>query len=150
MALGVEILRPFMNDFLLGKLVRVNSDLKRTMGAYLEEFGLTMDAYNILLVLQNFPENSCALNELQEMDLIDKAALTRNIKRLQIAGLLTRNTDNTTGVQTVQLTVHGIDTMSKIKDYELLVNTSFSGLNSTEKKLLYNLLSKMQAPVVLG
>ena len=150
MAIGVEILRPLMNDFLLGKLVRVNSDLKRTMGAYLEEFGLTMEAYNILLVLQNFPENSCALNELQEMDLIDNAAMTRNIKRLQTAGLLTRNTDSTTGVQTVQLTVHGIDTMSKIKDYELLVNTSLSGLNSTEKKLLYNLLGKMQAPVVLG
>ena len=140
---------PFINQLLLGKINRVNTDIKQTINTAINEINLSVDQFNVLLILHKLPASRCTLFEMLNTDLMEPDIMLKSIKQLEIAGIIKRVTRKPSDVIEIQLTAKGSKTLNYISNYKELMDSSLEGLNIMEKKMLYHLLGKVQMPVVL-
>ncbi len=74
-----------------GGFLRTHSKLIRTLDAELvDEHGLPLSSYEVLLYLANGPEEGMRMSELAESVLLSRSGLTRLADRLEKAGLIVR------------------------------------------------------------
>ena len=141
--------RTFTNEFLVGKITQVTREFKLTATTYLREFNLTVESFNLLRILNKLPDSKCSLSEMKEMDLMESTVLLKTIKHLEAEGLIKKHTAKELSENEISLTAKGSKTLQRIKNYETLMNNTLAGLDAVEKKTLYNLLNKVQTPLVL-
>lgn len=114
----------------------------RAYGPLLQEFGLTYPQYLALLALWDEDE-PLTVGELGSRLRLDSGTLTPLLKRLELAGFVTRRRDADDERRVlVAVTAAGQDLQDRVSDVPTRLVTSL-GLNATESRQLRRLLGSL-------
>jgi DNA-binding MarR family transcriptional regulator len=119
--------------------------LARRIGGY----GLSLSAFNLLMILTRGGSRGCPLSEIGELMLVSKANITGLVDCLERKGLVERVADrHDRRVRVARITKVGEALLeSLLPDHYSELRTICSGLSNLEKNQLYSLLTKLRHSV---
>jgi DNA-binding MarR family transcriptional regulator len=123
----------------------MESRLARKLGAH----GLSLSAFNVLMILSRSGHEGCALHELSNLLVVSRANVTGLVRCLLEKGLVERVEDQRDRrVRIARITVRGEKLLEKVlPGYYLMVRKMLGGISKEENRLLNDLLSRMRKSV---
>jgi DNA-binding MarR family transcriptional regulator len=123
--------------------------LEGQLAQRIASFGLSLSAFNVLMILRRYGVKGCPLSEIGELLLVSRANITGVMDSLESAGLVLRSPDaNDRRVKIAHITPSGEQLLERIlPDHYRYVRRSLSGLSAPEKTELARLLKKMRYSV---
>jgi len=111
--------------------------------------GLSMAAFNVLMILSRCENKGCPMRELSELLLVTRANITGLVDSLEKKSLVERTTDKSDRrICIARLTKKGEALLEAIlPEHYRVVREVFAGLNKTEKATLSALLTKLRRSV---
>jgi DNA-binding MarR family transcriptional regulator len=115
------------------------------------EYGLSLSAFNLLMILSRGGNEGCALHEIGDLLLVSRANITGLMDCLERRALVVRVSDKRDRrVRVARITEKGMALLeSLLPAHYSEVRTMCSGLSDKEKKQLHNLLSKLRQSIQL-
>lgn len=118
--------------------------LKNVYGKKLKKFGITLNQFNLLRVLEDAHPDQVCVSQLQHLLPERNADTSRLVDRLFNAGLVGRQTcDSDRRKTNVWLTDQGLELLDSIEDEEKKWEEKFQNLSHEETAELNRLLSKL-------
>jgi MarR family 2-MHQ and catechol resistance regulon transcriptional repressor len=123
----------------------MESRLTRRLGAH----GLSLSAFNVLMILSRSGHQGCALHELSKLLVVSRANITGLVRCLVDKGLIERVEDQRDRrVRIARLTERGEKLLETVlPGYYLLVRKMLGGISKEENRLLNGLLARMRKSV---
>ncbi len=114
-----------------------------------DEQGLSMAAFNVLMILSRCENKGCRMRELSELMLVTRANITGVVDSLEKKSLVARTGDKTDRrVCIARLTKKGEALLeATLPEHYSGVREVFMGLNKTEKLALSALLTKLRRSI---
>lgn len=111
----------------------------------LKQFDLTINQFNVLRILRGQHPNSASVNLLKERMLDKMSDASRLVERLRTKGYVERSIcPNDRRKVDVLITKAGLEVLYKCDKIELEFDKQLHNLNSTEAKILNDLLDKLR------
>lgn len=99
----------------LGRVSRIEAQLRRRVEAWLAPHGLSWDTFDLLATLLRAPGHAMRPGELSRLCLLSSGAMTKRVDRLVAAGLATRTPDpDDRRAQRVRLTRAGVSLAERV------------------------------------
>ncbi|MEA2172450.1 MAG: MarR family transcriptional regulator, negative regulator of the multidrug operon emrRAB [Blastocatellia bacterium] len=123
----------------------IESKLARRLGAH----GLSLSAFNVLMILSRSGPEGCALHELSKLLVVSRANITGLVRCLVEKRLIERVEDERDRrVRIARITVKGEKLLEKVlPGYYLMVREMLGRVSRDENRMLNNLLSRMRKSV---
>lgn len=111
--------------------------------------GLSMAAFNVLMILSRCENKGCQMRELSELLLVTRANITGLVDSLEKKSLVSRTADKTDRrVCIARLTKKGEALLEAVlPEHYKVVHEVFAGLTKTEKATLSTLLTKLRRSI---
>jgi DNA-binding MarR family transcriptional regulator len=139
----------FANEQLLTKIASLSDDIKTMMKAQLSKVNLSLEAFHVLFILNKLPDNKGCIISIHHLSGMDLRSLHRVEKKLIALGLISTVHTKAKNQILFKLTPSGKTVIDEIKGYNDLIGYSFAPLTKVEKNILYNLLNKVQLPLII-
>jgi MarR family transcriptional regulator, 2-MHQ and catechol-resistance regulon repressor len=120
----------------------LESRLARKLGAH----GLSLSAFNVLMILSRSGPEGCALHELSKLLVVSRANITGLVRCLLEKRLITRIEDERDRrVRIAIITARGEKLLEKVlPGYYQMVRKMLGGISKEENRLLNDLLTRMR------
>ncbi|MDA9101262.1 MarR family transcriptional regulator [Omnitrophica bacterium] len=118
---------------------------------FLNPFGLSLAAFNTLMILESSERHGCKQRDLSKLLLVSRANITGLVDSLKRRGLVSRKVDkNDRRVFIVKITAKGERLLKALlPEHYRRINDVTSVLESTEKTELSSLLGKIRKRIIL-
>ncbi|HEV7860512.1 MAG TPA: MarR family transcriptional regulator [Pyrinomonadaceae bacterium] len=123
----------------------MESRLARKLGAH----GLSLSAFNVLMILSRSGQEGCALHKLSNLLVVSRANITGLVRCLVDKGLIERVEDERDRrVRIARITKRGEKLLETVlPGYYLMVRKMLGGISKEENRALNNLLARMRKSV---
>jgi MarR family 2-MHQ and catechol resistance regulon transcriptional repressor len=123
----------------------IESRLARRLGTY----GLSLSAFNVLMILSRSVDEGCALHELSKLLVVSRANVTGLVRCLVEKRLVERVEDERDRrVRIARITANGEKLLGKVlPGYYLMVRKMLGRMSKEENRMLNDLLGRMRKSV---
>lgn len=134
---------------LLFNLVYTYDVMESKLARKLAAHGLSLSAFNVLMILSRSGPEGCALHELSNLLVVSRANITGLVRSLMERELVERAEDERDRrVRIAKITARGEKLLETVlPGYYLMVRKMLGGISKDENRLLNNLLAKMRKVV---
>ena len=137
-----------LNSELLTRLIQTYQRLNSELNNFLKPFGITLQQYNVLKIL-NGAKEPLSTSVIRQRMLEPMADASRLVQRLLNKGLVTRIASaKDKRLVDISITAEGIQFIDKLKNLDRIIENMYDNIDQEEAGKLNDLLNKLRSSKV--